>query len=494
MGRRAWLGVLAAAGLALALRIPCVGEPVYPDEGGYLLVARQWQAGGSSLYGDLFVDRPPLLILFWQVMDALGGVEAARWLVCLWVVVLVVMAAWAGRLVGGDRGAVWAACVAAALASTPALGAREADGELLAAPLLMASCTFTLMALRHIRSALQARWTALAGFIGAAAVLVKQNLVDALVFAVVLVVASVVAGSLSRRKAVRILGWGAAGASVPILVTAVWAAGTAPGVSGLWYAMYGFRADAAQVVFSQNFNAPLSRLVILLGATVVSGLAVMVALYVVCSWLQLRRGDPFTVAVTAMLVVGGVGVALGASYWAHYLIGLVPVLCLAVASLAGQPSGRRRLALGTVTLAAASGVVAAIIAAGLTVPSRTTETALAQLLSSAGHSSDSVVITYGHPNVIEQSGLSPGYPYLWSLPMRVLDPQLDLLTRTVSSPTAPTWVVQWEGFNSWGIDADNRLATAVSRRYRQVATVCGVAVLLRHGRTRSLPSEPDPCD
>jgi len=147
-----------------------------------------------------------------------------------------------------------------------------------------------------------------------------------------------------------------------------------------------------------------------------------------------------------------------------------------------------------VTLAAASGVVAAIIAAGLTVPSRTTETALAQLLSSAGHSTDSVVITYGHPNVIEQSGLSPGYPYLWSLPMRVLDPQLDLLTRTVSSPTAPTWLVQWEGFNSWGIDADNRLATAVSRRYRQVATVCGVAVLLRHGRTRSLPSEPDPCD
>jgi len=494
VGRRAWLGVLAAAGLALALRIPFVGEPVYPDEGGYLLVARQWQAGGSSLYGDLFVDRPPLMILFWQAMDALGGVETARWLVCLWVVVLVVVAAWAGRLVGGDRGAVWSAFVAAALASTPALGAREADGELLAAPLLMASCTFTLMALRHIRSALQACWAALAGFIGAAAVLVKQNLVDALIFAVVLVVASVLAGSLPRRKAVRILGWGAAGSSVPILVTAVWAAGTAPGVSGLWYAMYGFRADAAQVVFSQSFNAPLSRLVILLGATVVSGLAVMVALYVVCSWLQLRRGDPFTVAVTAMLVVGGVGVALGASYWAHYLIGLVPVLCLAVASLAGQPSGRRRLALGTVTLAAASGVVAAIIAAGLTVPSRTTETALAQLLSSAGHSTDSVVITYGHPNVIEQSGLSPGYPYLWSLPMRVLDPQLDLLTRTVSSPTAPTWLVQWEGFNSWGIDADNRLATAVSRRYRQVATVCGVAVLLRHGRTRSLPSEPDPCD
>ncbi len=42
---RAWLGVLAAAASALALRIPFVGEPAYTDEGGYLLVARQWHAG-----------------------------------------------------------------------------------------------------------------------------------------------------------------------------------------------------------------------------------------------------------------------------------------------------------------------------------------------------------------------------------------------------------------------------------------------------------------
>lgn len=112
------LAVVGAALLALALRIPFISEPAYPGEGGYLLVADQWHGSGTALYGNLFVDRPPLLMLFWRAASAGGGVATARVLACLLVVVLVAGAGWAGHQVEGRRGAVWSSLVAATLAST----------------------------------------------------------------------------------------------------------------------------------------------------------------------------------------------------------------------------------------------------------------------------------------------------------------------------------------------------------------------------------------
>jgi hypothetical protein len=83
------------------------------------------------------------------------------------------------------------------------------------------------------------------------------------------------------------------------------------------------------------------------------------------------------------------------------------------------------------------------------------------------------VITYGHANVLLPAGLSSPYPYLWSLPARVRDPNLKLLISTVEGPRAPTWIVEWNSFDSWGLDADRRLAQAVFENYHMVAVVAG---------------------
>src|SRR3712207_8637438 len=59
-----FLVVLCA--LVVAVRATYVPRPLRNDEGGYLLIARQWHTGGVVPYGDYFVDRPPLLLLlFW---------------------------------------------------------------------------------------------------------------------------------------------------------------------------------------------------------------------------------------------------------------------------------------------------------------------------------------------------------------------------------------------------------------------------------------------
>src|SRR6478672_13499698 len=70
--------VVLAVGLALLLRLPFLHRLAFPDEAGLLIVAQHWHEGGTNLYGTLFVDRPPLLLLYYQLADGLGALEAAR--------------------------------------------------------------------------------------------------------------------------------------------------------------------------------------------------------------------------------------------------------------------------------------------------------------------------------------------------------------------------------------------------------------------------------
>ena len=233
--------------LAWTLRIPFVGHVPFPDEGGLLLVAGSWHTGGPQLYGWLFVDRPPGVLLFFLLAHALGGVVAARLLGLGLVLLLVAAAGRAGWLLAGRRGAAWAAWAAAALAANPLLGTHEINAELVGVPLVMASCALTLDAVRGDRGG---RLLFAAGLLAGAAPMVKQNLVDALVFAVALVAATAHRDRWSRPRAAAGLGWLGLGASVPLLATVLWAGGPGPGVGVLWEALVQFRVMAAEVVAS----------------------------------------------------------------------------------------------------------------------------------------------------------------------------------------------------------------------------------------------------
>ena len=89
---------IAALALAALLGwLPFLWRPLSPDEGGFLLVASQW-GPGSSLYGDYWVDRPPVLIGLFALADGMGDPWALRVLGCLAVVLTVLLAALVGRL------------------------------------------------------------------------------------------------------------------------------------------------------------------------------------------------------------------------------------------------------------------------------------------------------------------------------------------------------------------------------------------------------------
>ena len=114
--------------VVVAIRATYVLRPLRNDEGGYLLAARQWHTGGEFMYGDYFVDRPPLLMLVFRTAALTDWDQAIRVLAIPFVLAFVVAGWRAGTLLVGPAGGRWAAVVAAGIICSPWLAAEQADG------------------------------------------------------------------------------------------------------------------------------------------------------------------------------------------------------------------------------------------------------------------------------------------------------------------------------------------------------------------------------
>ena len=88
----------------------------------------------------------------------------------------------------------------------------------------------------------------------------------------------------------------------------------------------------------------------------------------------------------------------------------------------------------------------------------------------------------GRADLQLESGLPSPYAYLWSLPMRTLDPDLAEFEALVSGPDAPTWIVEWVAVRH--LDAGGRpLEQLVQERYVEHGTACGGRTDLAAART-----------
>ena len=473
--------LLAVLGLALAtvaLRLPFLGAPAGNDEAGFLIVARSWGAG-SSLYGDYWVDRPPLLM--W-IFDLAGGLTTLRLLGCLAAAATVVAVGAAAAVVGGRRAAPWAAGAAAVLCASPWLGTVRVNGEILAAPFVAASILCTVLALR--RPDRTVPWAVAAGVLATAAFGVKQSTVDPFVFAVVAAAVLAVVQPAERRRAALLVASGVVGALVTtaVLVLSGSLRGTAPGE--LFQAVVVFRFDAGRVIGSSASGATDERLLTLVATWAVSGLAMLSVAVLVLAVRQ--RRDPVVVATAATIVVSSAVALLGGSYWAHYLIQLVPAVALGAGLLAAAVAPRLRNA-GAGALAL--GLVVTLTYAFVTGGQHESEADdLGGAVRAAAEPSDAMVVAYGQPNVLLAAGMDSPYENLWSLPIRVRDPELGELVDVLRGPDAPAWVVEWSDFDTWAVDA-SALKVVVDDRYRPVATSCGHVVWLRDDLDRAPVSE-----
>jgi hypothetical protein len=477
----------------LALRLPFLGEPLGPDEAGLLMVARHWSAEGPFLYGDYLVGRGMVVILFYALADALGGELALRLLACGVAAVMVLAAGRAGHLLRGTAGAGWAALVAAAYSSTYAFSSAGMNDRLLAAAIVMVSCAATLSAVARAGSGSALPRAAGAGALATLPVLAVQSYADGLVFAMVLLLCSVLTGALSRVEAVRVLAGGVLGL-LGVLGTLAVAIAVSPFTgSQLWFQTVGYRLEASRVVGTSS-DMPGERLTTLLTLTAISGVLVVVAsLLLAMPWLARRRRlMPAAVAVLAMVALNLASMAAGGDYWPDYMLQTIPALAIAAALVAPAPRGRG----ATMRVGAGMAVLAALGAVYLNAErpllgTSDNEAQVGRWIHENSRPGDTASVLWGKANVLHYAEMSSPYPYLWSLLTRTLDPELDELRATLAGREAPTWVVQWHGLSAWGLD-DGRLEELLHRRYVLVGEPCGQAVFLLREATRPV-TVPDKC-
>ena len=478
--------VAGVLGAVVLLRLTFLKAPLMSDEAGYLVVARSWRLTGPNLYGHYFVDRPPGLMALFRLASLVHWDHFARVLTIPFALTLVAAAAWAAHQLVGGRGARWAAVAAAAFVVSPVLGAQEANGEIFAAPLVMLSAALAIAAVRH-RGGGSFRFAVPAGMCAGLALMVKQSFVDAVVFAVVLVVVSVVQHRLTLREGLRVGLGGVVGGSVVLAGAAGYVAATRVGLSTAWYSLFGFRGSALDTIVGANLHSTVHRGTELVWLALLSGMLPLGVLLVRESWRWRFTGAPVAWAVTATLGYGVFAIVAGGSYWPHYLIQLAPMLALATGLWAPQ--------LPWLRVTAAAAACSAVIATGVALDQHLGHVSTGGLktghwLARSSRPGDTATVLYGHAEVNEASGLPSPYPYMWSLPLRTIDPHLVHLRALLVGPHRPDWVVIWSGLNAWGIDANGRTRLDLATHYRLLPDVCGHHVWLADGDHRNLARLP----
>lgn len=485
LARPSWT-VAAAAAVAVLARLPFIGHAPGPDESGFLLVGAQWNGAGTSLYGDYWVDRPPLLITIFRLASTWGGVTALRLIGCLAVCLIVLGCARAAKLLAGDRASRWSAVTASALCVSPRLGGYEVNGELLAAPFVVGGILAVITAVRTNERTYAACFAASAGVLATCAVLVKQNFADVAVFGAVAFTLCWLQRDTTRRRFLLLSGAAIAGAAVALALAAAWTMAHGTSLRAVYDAMYPFRIRAGHVIASGASELASARLDGLLKVAATSGIGLLVVLAALDAVGRRRRGA-LSWALLVLLTFAVASVLLGGSYWHHYLLQLVVPVSVAAGVLAVE-----RPWLGRPIVVYAAVVALVAWSASLSSSQGSTGQSVGEAIGAVSQPDDTIVNLYGSPDIVQASGLSSPYAYLWSLPIKTLDQDLTQLNAVLSADTAPTWLVTRRSVRTWGL---HTAATkgVIDSRYRKVQTICDRTVYLRKGLQRAVPERSRTC-
>ena len=444
---------LLATLLAIGAWLPFLRSIVFPDEAGYLIIAEQW-GPGQSLYGDYWVDRPPLIIWMYALVAPFATVghapdgatvPAIKLFGAAIAAVSVILAFVLARRVAPDSPwSHWAAPVLTlVLVSSPLLGMPSTNGELLALPFVLAGVALLAPALVQPTGRRAPLAAFAAGMCAMAAVMVKQNFVDVYVFALV----AFIVLSIRREQWLRVFSWFVAGSLVALVAIIGSAVLRGSSLADLWEAVVTFRFHASALIGSDISETRAERIRILVAAFVVSGAAASLAITVPMVLGAEGRRRPRTGILAAPAVAMAAweiaGVALGGSYWLHYLTGVVPGVVLLMILAGSLERWRRLLTVGVVL-----GTVAntAVWAYRVYDPPQGREDArVAAYLREHARPNDSLVVGFGHSNVYVDAEMRGPYPYMWSLPARVNDPKLRHAKEVLSGSEAPRWFVVHEG-------------------------------------------------
>jgi Dolichyl-phosphate-mannose-protein mannosyltransferase len=474
---RTWWALAGCVLLTLVLRAPYMSTPLGRDEGGLAYIAQHWSSGHGSVYGAYWVDRPPLLIVLFKIA-VVGGATGVRLLGALAAVLLVIAVALIAQAVAGPRACRIAGLLAALLAGSVSIGSIFTPGEVLA----VVPSTVSVLCLVLAHRSRTDRFIVAAGALAVGAALIKQSFLDAGVAGVVFVAAS---AFLDRDVRLRWPLAYVAGAAVPLAGVLVWLAATGLSIGDFVYTLFGFRLELLHTLAGSDIPLHV-RLTKLEEPAWDSGLVLALGSAVLGLWL-LRHDRVLLATFSAWVAAATVGVLGGGSYFAHYLVELVPVSCVGAAVFLARVNWPIRLAVLAVVLwvALPTAYEGAVYVSDH--PFRRSEVAVADYIKDHARAGETDYVMYARPNVVYYAGLRHPYPYMWSLMVRAKPGALTELERLLGSSRRPTWLVMWHDDDDWGLDPDSRMDTVLGRGYRLVATVCGRGIYVRSDRTPKPP-------
>jgi hypothetical protein len=325
---------------------------------------------------------------------------------------------------------------------------------------------------------------------------VVQSYLDGLVFASVVLVVLLATGGKPRPHVRRVLLGGLVGAATTAAAVLLLIAATWMTLDQLWSQMVGYRVDASILVSDTHSERAEGRLNALLLVASMSGVLTLVGAiaFAARDAVRDRLRAAVWLGVVAMLAMCLASMVAGGDYWRDYLLQPIPALALGV----GLLSPLRTLSGRAVQVGAAWAAVAALLALdnGTSVDPRfgdgEGQARVGRWLEANAAPSDTAVVLWGKANVLHHAGMTSPYPFMWSLLVRTLDPDLDLLVETLRGPEAPTWVVVYSDIDSWGLDFDGELREVLHERYDEVGTVCTKPVFLLEGNSRDVVP-PEEC-
>lgn len=470
---RLLLWLTGALSLAVLLRVPWLGTPLGNDEGGLAYIAGVGHGSGPFLYGDFFIDRPPLLLAVFRLASETGGTAAVRTIGVLAAVAVVAATMLLARDMAGERAARLAAGVTAVLVSSVALGSVFTPAELLA---VLPATLSVLLAWRGARGeAARPGLLFAAGLLAVCALLVKQSFGDALLAGTVCLAATARWRRWPRRSVAIGAGAYAAGIVAAYLGLEVWERLAAVPDGSVSYALLGFRLEGLAALAGSANGLPGRFAERLLLPLLLSGFAVVLIWTAI--GLRSARDNRVLIATLGAWGVGGaLGVLGGGSYWGHYLIQLIPFAAVSASiALAGASARRVRATVAVLGACAVGGVVIGPLA---TTNEKSSSAAIGSALADSARPGDTAHVLYSQPDVLYYSGLHDPYPYQWSLMMRAVPGAQAELRALLASPRRPTWIVEWEPLASYDLDRSGETARLLSRRYRHISNACGVRVLV----------------
>ena len=146
----------------------------------------------------------------------------------------------------------------------------------------------------------------------------------------------------------------------------------------------------------------------------------------------------------------------GGSYWLHYLMGLVPGLVLLTAAAPAAAARTRLCARRTPSCAVSTAVALTwVLVHPIERPEQPGGRVARRARAARRHRAWS---RSAAPNILQATGLRSPYPDLWSLPVRVHDPELRRPRRAARRRRTgrPGWSSPGTSLGTWGVDATDR--------------------------------------